>query len=425
MRSLPIASAVSSALLLTGGGLWLAGQACAANHVVTANANMTFSPRTLTINAGDTVTFRNGGGIHNVTSDPGSITAFRCANGCDGAGGSGALSGAAWSATVTFPTAGTIRYFCQAHGGANGAGMSGTITVMAAPPPPPVVKHESDFNHDGRSDILWRNVGSGGNTIWRSGNGANQQAVPSVPIAWRAVGYGDYNGDGFSDILWRNSASGANVIWRSANAGVHQNVTSVTNLFWTVVGSGDYDADGRADLLWRNTGNGQNVIWRAANSASQRGLPTVPLAWRVAGSGDFNHDGRSDILWTHSSGVNVIWLSGDAAAQQHVTGVGTAWTVAGTGDYDGDGRADIFWRSTAGQDVIWRAGNSASLLGVPSVPVAWRVVGSGDYNGDNKADILWRNSVSGLNVIWLSANAGTQQAVSTVPSQSWTVIRLP
>jgi hypothetical protein len=63
---------------------------------------------------GDTVTFQNRGGTHNAVSDPGSITAFRCADGCDATGGSGNLSSGAWSATVAFPTAGTVRYFCQA-----------------------------------------------------------------------------------------------------------------------------------------------------------------------------------------------------------------------------------------------------------------------------------------------------------------------
>ncbi|TLY52460.1 MAG: hypothetical protein E6K53_04305, partial [Gammaproteobacteria bacterium] len=66
----------------------------AANVTVTATSSLTFTPATVTINAGDTVTFHNGGGTHNVASDTG---LFRCAAGCDGAGGNGYLSGAAWS----------------------------------------------------------------------------------------------------------------------------------------------------------------------------------------------------------------------------------------------------------------------------------------------------------------------------------------
>ena len=89
---------------------------------------LTFAPAVLNIAAGDTVTFTNGGGFHNATSDAGAVTAFRCANGCDGDGGNGAPSSTAWSATVTFPTPGTIGYHCEIHGAA-GQGMFGTINV--------------------------------------------------------------------------------------------------------------------------------------------------------------------------------------------------------------------------------------------------------------------------------------------------------
>ena len=143
-------------------GLLLSATTLAANHVVTANSNMTFTPSTLTIVAGDTVTFRNGAGLHNVRSDPGSVRTFRCANGCDSSGGNGNLSSAAWSATVFFPTAGAVRYFCERHGAAGGVGMSGRITVTA-----PIAK-QSNFNGDNRSDILWRNTSTGANVIWRS-----------------------------------------------------------------------------------------------------------------------------------------------------------------------------------------------------------------------------------------------------------------
>ena len=216
-------------------GLLFPAAAFAANHIVTARSDLTFSPSSLTITAGDTVTFRNGGGFHNVVSDPGSVTSFRCANGCDGAGGNGNLSSQSWSATVAFPMAGTVGYFCEAHGSSGGVGMSGRITIQAAT----TTKRRSDFNGDGRSDILWRNTTTGANTIWRSANSATPQAVAAVATSWRVVGSGDYNGDGRADILWRNFNTGANAIWRSANSATPQAVTAVTEQAWAVVGSTD------------------------------------------------------------------------------------------------------------------------------------------------------------------------------------------
>ena len=107
--------------------LLLAGtSAYADNHVVTVGggANV-FSPRSLTINAGDTVTFVNGGGFHNVVADHGEFT-------------SGSATNDPFSFKQTFNTAGTFAYYCEVHGGPGGVGMSGTIKVNAVTAPPAV-----------------------------------------------------------------------------------------------------------------------------------------------------------------------------------------------------------------------------------------------------------------------------------------------
>jgi len=107
----------------------------AANVTVNVGGLSTsYSPSTVTIQVGDSVTWVNQGGGHNVVADNGS---FRCANGCDGAGGNGNVSSSAWTATRTFTQAGTFGYFCEAHGGPGGSGMAGTVVVQGAPPPPP------------------------------------------------------------------------------------------------------------------------------------------------------------------------------------------------------------------------------------------------------------------------------------------------
>ncbi|UXI66520.1 plastocyanin/azurin family copper-binding protein [Tahibacter amnicola] len=124
-------------MLIRSSRNWLAGAALllpmsgfAANHTIQVGGagGQVFDPPTLSIAAGDTVTFFNAGGFHNVQSDPGAVTSFRCAAGCDGAGGNGNLSSDAWTATVTFNAPGTVGYYCEAHG-APGEGMFGSITV--------------------------------------------------------------------------------------------------------------------------------------------------------------------------------------------------------------------------------------------------------------------------------------------------------
>lgn len=306
-------------------GLLLPVMASGANHTVTANSNMTFTPSSLSIAAGDTVTFKNGGGLHNVASDPGAVTTFRCANGCDGAGGNGDPSSDAWSAVVTFRTAGTIGYFCEIHGAPGGIGMAGKITVSGAV----VVARRCDFDADGHSDILWRNTSTGSNLIWRSGNSATQQAVSTAPTAWSVAGIGDFDADGKSDVLWRNGGSGANVIWRSANAATVQAVAAV-NLAWLVAGVADFDGDGRADVLWRSN-TGANVIWKSGSSATPQAVTAAATDWTVVAVHDYDGDQHADILWRrrNTTGANVIWKSASSATPQAVNTVSDlSWTVA-------------------------------------------------------------------------------------------------
>jgi plastocyanin len=126
-----------SFLWFAGLSLAALGPAWAANTVLvgTGSQGMSFSPATLTINAGESVTFTHSGFLdHNVVADDNS---FRCARGCDGDGngGNGNVSATNWSFSKTFNTPGTIKYYCELHGGPNGVGMAGSIIVKAVTPP--------------------------------------------------------------------------------------------------------------------------------------------------------------------------------------------------------------------------------------------------------------------------------------------------
>lgn len=109
---------------------WFAGSAAAATHVVDVGPALVFSPALLEVVAGDTVRFRNRGGLHNVVANDRS---FRCARGCDGRGGNGAPSNELWHVDVVFPTPGTVGYYCEQHGSPT-EGMRGTIVVKPTTP---------------------------------------------------------------------------------------------------------------------------------------------------------------------------------------------------------------------------------------------------------------------------------------------------
>jgi plastocyanin len=128
------------AIGLTGFGISLmpATSAGAADAAVTIPADcggpeFCFTPSTLTINDGDTVTWTNTSGVDHLVG--------RCVPAsCDGAGGGSGTdhgfplgnvpTGASFS--HTFHGAGTYTYFCAIHGY---AAMHGVIVVNAAPPP--------------------------------------------------------------------------------------------------------------------------------------------------------------------------------------------------------------------------------------------------------------------------------------------------
>jgi len=112
----------SLSLTVTMGGVTVAN--AFTNHDVTVGgaANI-FTPAELTINVGDTVTWTNAGGFHNVVSDA------QDGNG-DPIFSSGTATAADWTYQFTFDTAGTYTYVCQPHAA---IGMVGTITVQEAP----------------------------------------------------------------------------------------------------------------------------------------------------------------------------------------------------------------------------------------------------------------------------------------------------
>ncbi len=91
----------------------------AADQTVSATPSNQFVPRSVTVDIGDTVTWNNTGGFHDVVFDDGSFSQ------------PSPPSGNLWSVSRDFSAPGTFGYYCSIHGGPNGLGMSGAVTVNA------------------------------------------------------------------------------------------------------------------------------------------------------------------------------------------------------------------------------------------------------------------------------------------------------
>jgi hypothetical protein len=80
------------------------------------------------------------------------------------------------------------------------------------------IEGAGDFDSDGRSDLLWRNQ-DGGLAIWFKGEDSGtayptwrNQGVPTG-VDWQIKGVSDFNSDGRADILWQRRTDGFSSIW--------------------------------------------------------------------------------------------------------------------------------------------------------------------------------------------------------------------
>lgn len=143
-----------SALFLIGSAAFLVfpSGVSAANVTISIVDNQ-FSPKTVSVNPGDTITFVNQGAMpHTATADNGLFDSGTIQPG--------------QSFGATFNQGGTYQYHCKFHGSAGGSGMAGTIIVgQAAANPSPV------YAQSGGSIPVYPPAYSAGGTVAASGSG--------------------------------------------------------------------------------------------------------------------------------------------------------------------------------------------------------------------------------------------------------------
>ncbi|MEO6992277.1 MAG: glycoside hydrolase family 44 protein, partial [Lacunisphaera sp.] len=128
----------------------------------------------------------------------------------------------------------------------------------------------------------------------------------------QSVGRSDFDGDGKSDLLWTNTQTGERSMW-FLNGSTLSNGASlgVVPAAWVASAIADFDGDGKADIFWTNTVTGDRSVWLMNGSAVRTNtfLGTVPVDWVVSGVGDFNGDGKADLVWTNTTtGDRAMWL---------------------------------------------------------------------------------------------------------------------
>jgi YVTN family beta-propeller protein len=250
---------------------------------------------------------------------------------------------------------------------------------------------EGDFDGDGKADLLWRNTVTGDVNVWFL-NGAtvkpNSGKISNLSATqWKFSGIADVNGDGKSDILWRNLVTGGVYVWMM-NGGVWlpgSGAIAYASFDWQIAGVGDLDGDGKADLLWQNTSTGDVYAWLLDGAQMRAGSGMITrLAlgrWSVIGIGDTDGDGKADIAWRDATNGDVhLWFMNGLGLKAGSGRIGNAplsTAFVGVADYDGDGKADLLWRRADQMVGIWFM-NGPSIKtasgNVGTVTSAWQLV---------------------------------------------------
>jgi ELWxxDGT repeat protein len=209
------------------------------------------------------------------------------------------------------------------------------------PPANVVVAATGDLDGDGIAEAIMRNTQTGESSMWSyksTAIGVQQTSIHGGNnLTWSIVGSRDFDGDGKSDILWRN-LDGSTVLWLMNGAVIRESrfIHLGGNTDWTIAALGDFDGDTKADILWRNKQTGMTLMW-LMDGLALRSSEIVHngsnLNWAVAGAGDFDFDGKADILWRDvNTGQTLYWKMDGSRISGTVyihPGGNLAWTIEG------------------------------------------------------------------------------------------------
>jgi len=231
----------------------------------------------------------------------------------------------------------------------------------------PKTENVSDFNGDGRSDVIFQNGAQ--LEIWNlNSNLVTATATPTpgtAPSGFQLVSTGDFNGDGFADFLFQKADGSLRVrLMNGANQIVELPVaSSPTSSDWKVKACCDLNFDTISDIIFQHS-DGRFEVWymsgnlRIGVTSLSDDLTTSP-GWELVGCGDFNGDLLNDVLFQSASGELAVWYL-DGVNKQGNTQVlsanvtaDPAWSVVAVHDADNDGEVDIIFQHPDGRIRLW------------------------------------------------------------------------
>jgi hypothetical protein len=225
-------------------------------------------------------------------------------------------------------------------GGANGNVMDGWNYLTSFDVSGWTVVATADFNSDGALDLVWQNDATRQAVVWYMG-GPERNVMQSwnwltaiETRGWKIVAATDFNGDGKPDLLWQNDVTRQASIWFMGGAEGNRWDTwtwlAASDVpSWRIVGTADINDDGRTDVIWQHDATRHVSVWYLTGAKGDVFTgwdylnPTVVAGWHVVGTKDINADGTPDLLWQNDSTRAVtVWIMGGTRG---TTMVGWAW----------------------------------------------------------------------------------------------------
>jgi T5SS/PEP-CTERM-associated repeat protein len=276
--------------------------------------------------------------------------------------------------------------------------VNATATTLSGPGVP------TDFNNDGRSDLLIENT-SGAVVVGEVENGqAAYVQVAGLGVEWTFHGSGDFLGDGNTGFLIQNAA-GAVDVGEVLNGQTSYTLVAALGPEWSFEGNGDFLGHGDDQFLIENTSGAVVVGEMVSGQAQYTTISALGSEWSFRVTGDFLGDGVSDFLIENAAGAVVVGeVANGQAAYTTVGALGPEWSFRESGDFLGDGKSDVLIENAAGAvDVGEVVNGQAQYTAITALGPEWKFVGAGDYLGEGHDQFLIENAVGAVDVgDWLS-----------------------
>ena len=210
----------------------------------------------------------------------------------------------------------------------------------------------TDFNSDGRSDLVTADQGSGtASVLLGNGNGTFQAKRDfGTGTNPSSVAVADFNSDGVKDLVTANYGLSGTGTTASVLLGNGDGTLQAKQDFGTGGGPSwiavaDFNSDGRSDLVTTNGDGKASVLLGNGNGTFQAkrdfGTGTNPSSVAVA---DLNSDGKSDLVTADmdSSTASVLLGNGNGTFKAKQSfGTGTHPQSVAVPDLNGDGKSDL------------------------------------------------------------------------------------